>query len=51
MKQLSPALLRLIEDLARLDVQEYLQSEAASRQPSEPDCSNPVPLPRFDQAA
>jgi hypothetical protein len=51
MTKLSPALLRLIEDLAKLDVQEYLESEAASRKASEPECSDPVPLPRFEQAA
>lgn len=48
---LSPSLCRLIDSLAQVAVQEHLTAEAASRQAPEPERSNPVPLPGFDQAA
>jgi len=47
---ISPAMLRLIEDLARIDVQDYLREEAAARQ-SEAARSDHVALPGYDKAA
>jgi len=48
---LSPAMGRLIDALAQHAVQEHLTAEAAARKASEPERSNPVPLPGFDKAA
>lgn len=46
----SPAMLRLIEDLARIDVQDYLREEAAARE-AEAARTDHVALPGYDKAA
>jgi len=48
---LTPTFLRLIDALARKDAEDYLREQAASRQASQQDRTNHVPLLPSEQAA
>ena len=51
MSALHPALLMLIDDLAEAMVDDYLRDQPASNLALDAGCTNPAPLPGFEQAA